>query len=249
MTWSDLAFAQPVVVVFGLVTVPAVVRRLPEPPLPTLPMPGSPEESSLDRMLREEGPTDTYVEIAGRLRRGWGTLWPLLLLTAFAWHTVPARLGWVAMTLAPVFVLLVVVDWRRRLLPRVVVRPLTAVVVALVAIDWVVRRDTDALIRELCGGLVAWLIFGLLWFIRRAGMGLGDVRLALPLGILTAALGWNAWLIGLYAGFLGFAVFGVGLMLIKRDRGVLKRAYPFGPFMIVGAYAGLALGPHLHLIG
>lgn len=249
MTWSDLALAQPVAIVVGLLCVPPVVRRLPEPQLPTLPLPGSAEESKLDRMLREEGPTDTYVEIAGRLRRGWWTFWPLLLLTAFAWHIAPARIGWVAMTLAPVFALLFVVDWRRRLLPRVVVRPLTVVVVVLAAIDWAVRRDTDALIRELCGGLVAWLIFGLLWLIRRAGMGLGDVRLALPLGMLMAAVNWNAWLVGLYAGFVGFAVFGVALMLIKRDRRILKRAYPFGPFMIAGAYAGMALSPHLHLMG
>jgi leader peptidase (prepilin peptidase)/N-methyltransferase len=135
------------------------------------------------------------------------------------------------------------------LLPRIVVLPLTAVVAALAVIDWIVRRDTDALVREVAGGLIAWFVFGLLWFVRRAGMGLGDVRLALPLGMLMAAASWNGWLVGLYAGFVLFAVFAIGLMLVKRDRTVLRKAYPFGPFMIAGAYAGMALGPHLPVIG
>lgn len=249
MNWPALEAAQLVTLVVGAVAVPAVVQRLPEPPAVELPPVGSAEETALHRMLRDEGPSETYLELGGRLRRGWWAIWPLLVLTTLSWHIKPERVGWVAMSLAPVCALLVVVDWRRRLLPRIVVRPLAAVVVALAVIEWIVRRDTHALVRELCGAALAWLIFGVLWFIRRAGMGLGDVRLALPLGLLTAAVSWNAWLIGLYAGFVGFAVFGVALVLLKRDRGVLKRAYPFGPFMITGAYVGMALSPHLHLIG
>ncbi|BBH16309.1 hypothetical protein Back2_05960 [Nocardioides baekrokdamisoli] len=248
MNWPALELAQLVTLVIGAIAIPPVVQRLPEPPPVELPPEGSAEETSLHRMLRDEGLSETYVELAVRLRRGWWAVWPLLALTTLAWHVIPERVGWVAMVVAPVCALLVVVDWRRRLLPRIVVRPLTAVIVLLALIDWLVRRNTDDLIRELCGGAIAWLIFGLLWFIRRAGMGLGDVRLALPLGILMAAVGWNAWLIGLYAGFVGFAVFGVGLMVIRRDRGILKKAYPFGPFMIAGAYAGMALAPHLRVI-
>lgn len=241
--------AQWIVLIGGLIVTPPVVRRLPEPPVVVLPEEGSAEESELDRMLRAEGPTETYREMADHLRHGWWPIWPLIFLSGAAGLVETGRLAWVCLALTPVLALLVVVDWRRKLLPRIVVRPLTAVVVVLALIDWAARHDTHALVRELCGGALAWLIFGLLWFVRRAGMGLGDVRLALPLGMLTAALSWNAWLIGLYAGFVGFAVFGVGLLLVRRDRAILKRAYPFGPFMIAGAYAGLALAPHLHLIG
>lgn len=249
MTWPALELAQLATLVVGVAAIPPLVQRLPEPPPVELPPEGSAEETALHRMLRDEGPSETYVDLAVRLRRGWWAVWPLLLLTTLSWHITPERVGWVAMASAPALSLLTVVDWRRRLLPRIVVRPLTAVVAALALIDWIARRDTSTLVREAAGGLVAWLIFGLLWFIRRAGMGLGDVRLALPLGVLAAAVSWNAWLIGLYAGFVGFAAFGVGLMLVRRDRRVLKRAYPFGPFMIAGAYVGMALGPHLHLIG
>lgn len=249
MSGHWLLVGQWVALVGGLLVIPLVVARLPEPPPVVLPDEGSAEESELDRMLRAEGPSETYAEMAGHLRRGWWPIWPLIVLAGLAGPIEPHRIAWAAVCLVPVSALLVVVDWRRRLLPRIVVRPLTAVVVLLALIDWAARRDTDALVREACGGALAWLIFGLLWFVRRAGMGLGDVRLALPLGVLTAAVSWNAWLIGLYAGFVGFALFSLGLLLVKRDRGILKRAYPFGPFIIAGAYVGMAAAPHLHLIG
>lgn len=243
---GEVAFWWLGVMPVALVGVPLAIARLPEPQ----PAAEEPEaDTELGRMLREEGPKELYGDIARHPRL---VLWVALVvgvLGSLAQETFPARAGWAAAALTPVFALLWIVDWRTRLLPRIVVRPLTAVVVLLALIDWAVHHDTHALVRELCGGVLAWLIFGLLWFVRRAGMGLGDVRLALPLGIVMAALSWNAWLIGLYAGFVGFAVFGVGLLLIRRDRGILKRAYPFGPFMIAGAYAGLALAPHLHLIG
>lgn len=233
----------------AMIVVPLLIARLPEPTAAALPEPGSAQETALDRQLRAEGPKVLYRDIAGER---WLLLWIAgiaAVLGECAHLSLPTRASWVAIALTPAFALLWIVDWRTRLLPRIVVRPLAVVLVALALIDWAVHRDTDALVREACGGLIAWLTFGLLWFIRRAGMGLGDVRLALPLGILTAAVSWNAWVIGLYAGFVGFAVFGVGLMLIKRDGRVLRRAYPFGPFMILGAYAGMALAPHLHLIG
>lgn len=249
MTVHGVLIGQWAALVGGVIGIPVLIRRLPEPPPVELPEAGSEHETELDRMLREEGPGETYLDMAARVRRGWWSWWPVALLAGLAGEVHPVRLAWLSIGLVPVYALLAVVDWRRRLLPRVVVRPLTLVLIAFALIDWTVQSDTQMLVRELSGGVLAWAIFGLLWFSRKAGMGLGDVRLALPLGILTAAVSWNAWLIGLYVGFVGFAVFGIGLMLLKRDRRILKRAYPFGPFMIAGAYAGMALSPHLHVIG
>jgi leader peptidase (prepilin peptidase)/N-methyltransferase len=230
------------------VAVPLAIGRLPEPPAVELPEPGSEAETEMDRALRREGPKVAYRDLAREwpVRAAAPILTALLACCAFAIQ--PSRVAVAAALLAPAFALLVIVDWRTRLLPRAVVRPLAAIVALLAVIEWVARRDASALTRELVGGLLAWLIFGLLWFVRKAGMGLGDVRLAFPLGMLVASVSWNAWLLGLYASFVAFVVFALGLMVISRDRGVLKRAYPFGPFMIAGAYAGLALGTHVHLI-
>ena len=80
----------------------------------------------------------------------------------------------------------------------------------------------------------------LLFLINPNGMGFGDVKLALPLGV---ALGWYGWAVlcaGGFAGFLFGALYGLGLMILRRAG--RKTGIPFGPFMIAGALTGLLLG-------
>ena len=69
----------------------------------------------------------------------------------------------------------------------------------------------------------------------------GARRLGQLLGFLLAG-GLAAWL-GWRAPFLLFAVPGFVLALVRRDRGLLRVAYPFGPFLVLGALVGLCLGP------
>ena len=52
-------------------------------------------------------------------------------------------------------------------------------------------------------------------------------------------LGWGELLVGLYAGFL---LGGVGGGLLSVLRVVERKAFPFGPFMIVGALVGVVAG-------
>ena len=228
--------------------VPDLIRRLPEPA--TVVLPDDPaNDTDLERQLRQEGAKVPYAALGSgpEVRVIAAVLGGLFGAAAGVYGT-----GWfaaVVLLAAMPMTLLFIVDTRTRLLPVVVVWP-TALVIALAALmDWFITRDSDTLVREGACTATAYAIFALLHLFRGAGMGRGDVRLAAPLGLLTAAVSWNAWLVGLYAAFLGFAVFGVGLMLIKRDRRVLRRAYPFGPFMIAGAYAGMALAPHVRLLG
>ena len=71
-------------------------------------------------------------------------------------------------------------------------------------------------------------------------MGYGDVRLAGLLGIALGWLGWSELLTGVYAGFLLGGVGGLALSLLRL---VDRRAYPFGPFMLLGALVGVLAGP------
>jgi len=229
--------------------VPAAIARLPEPAPEQLPEDEA-DDSALERMLREEGPKELYADLA---RRPW--LRPsAVVLSGLSALLAAVRLGdqpvtWVAAALAPALVLLAIVDWRTRLLPRVVVLPTTGVLLALVVIEWVLTRDTAVLVRAIVAMVVARSLFWLLWFIRRAGMGFGDVRLAALLGLALGRLGWNVWLLGLYGGLLLFGVFGIGLMVVRRDRSTLRRAYPFGPFMVAGALLGILVGQSVSLVG
>ncbi|WGL50436.1 A24 family peptidase [Nocardioides sp. BP30] len=228
--------------------VPSGIRRLPEPPPEVLPE--SPEDdTALERMLRAEGPKESYLRVAALPGLAlWSAVVGVVADVAIGLRLGDHPVTWVIALLMPVLILLAVVDWRTRLLPRLVVLPVTAVLVVLALVEWLVGRETDVLVRTLVAGLVARSVFWVLWFIRRAGMGFGDVRLAALLGLVLGRLGWNHWLLGLYGGLVLFGVFGLTLTIVRRDRATLKRAYPFGPFMIGGTLLGVLLGGSVHLL-
>ena len=117
-----------------------------------------------------------------------------------------------------------------------------ALVAARAAVD---RRPA----RRWCAralGLARWRAWssGVLWWIYPRGLGFGDVRLAALLGVGAglARLGRSS-LVGIYAGLPGFG--GV----LRRAAGrcatarCCARAYPFGPFMLLGALLGLVGEP------
>ncbi|MFK0127107.1 prepilin peptidase [Streptomyces nigra] len=74
----------------------------------------------------------------------------------------------------------------------------------------------------------------------RGGLGLGDVKLALGLGAVLGWYGWPILLIGVFAGFLFGAVYGIGLVMAGRAG--RRSRFAFGPFLLAGALAGVLLG-------
>lgn len=221
----------------GGLLVPWLVARVPEP---------APKEPSEDQPPDDEPPKMLYADIARRPGLGWrsavasvvaggllgaatGLDWPLLWL-------VP---------LTPVAVALSVVDWHTRLLPRVVVLPATLAVIALMSVVGLTTGEGDVLVRALLAMLAARSFYWVLWFVRSAGMGFGDVRLAALAGLVLGWSGWGALVIGIWAGFLVFSVPIVLALVVRRDRSLLKRSFPFGPFMAVGALVGLVWGTAL----
>jgi len=221
------------------VGVPALIRALPEPPPEELPEDPA-EDTRLEAMLRAEGPKETYAHVAALPHLAlWATSVAVVVNAAMGARLGAHPITWVLAFLVPVLVALAVVDWRTRLLPRVVVLPVTGVLIALALVEWLVHRDGHVLVRALLAMLVARSFFWILWFIRSAGMGFGDVRLAALLGLPLGRLGWSAWVVGLYGGLLLFGIFGLTLTVVRRDRSTLKQAFPFGPFMIAGALVGV----------
>ena len=188
-------------------------------------------------------PKELYADIA----RSPGLRWKASVSTAVVAALVGGRLGWqpelsILLFLAPVGVALAVVDWRTRLLPTKLIAPCYVAVVVLAVVSAWTAGDWHALVTAGWGWLVAGGTFFLLWFIYPRGMGYGDVRLSGVLGIALGYLGWAELLTGVYAGFL---VGGVGGLLLSLLRIVDRRAYPFGPFMLVGALVGVCAGPYV----
>ena len=134
------------------------------------------------------------------------------------------------------------VDWHTKLLPFRLVAPSYVIVAVLVALAALVERDVDMLVRAAAGWLLAFGAFVLMWLVYSKGIGYGDVRLSGVLGMALGAVGWQELLVGMYAAFL-FGAVGGGLLSLARK--VDRKGYPFGPFMVLGAWFGVVSGPLL----
>jgi leader peptidase (prepilin peptidase)/N-methyltransferase len=144
--------------------------------------------------------------------------------------------------LAPVGVLLTVVDFRVRRLPDPLTLPFAAAALALLGLTALVPEHAGHWTTALLGSLALGGGYFVLFLINPAGMGFGDVKLALGTG---AALGWYGWptvMLGTFAGFLLGALYGAALVITRRA--TRKTAIPFGPFLIAGAFLGLLVGAY-----
>lgn len=77
---------------------------------------------------------------------------------------------------------------------------------------------------------IAFLFFLIVWITKGKGMGGGDIRLALLVGLVN---GFPYNFLAVFLGFFIGAVVSVGLVLGGRK--TLKSVVPFGPFLILGS--------------
>ncbi len=240
--------------------VPSAIARIPEPQPETEPRtePAPVPEAAPETVPETapvpsgEAPKELYSDLAARP----GLVRTAAVTAALAGAILGATLGWTwpllfLLPTVPVGVLLGYVDLRTRLLPSRVLLPAHGVVIALAGVCALVTADGDAFVRALIGMVAARSVFWVLWWIRSAGLGFGDVRLSALLGFELAYLGWGELVIGTYASFLLFGLPGLVVALVRRDRSLLRTAYPFGPAMLVGALVGIVAGPAIwgHLVG
>jgi leader peptidase (prepilin peptidase)/N-methyltransferase len=144
--------------------------------------------------------------------------------------------------LAPVGVLLAVVDLRVQRLPDVLTLPLAGAALALLGVVSFVPEHTGDWLTALLGALALGGGYFVLFLINPAGMGFGDVKLALGIGAVLGWYGWPTVMLGTFAGFLLGALYG-GALIVARKAG-RKTSIPFGPFLIMGAYVGLLIGAY-----
>jgi prepilin peptidase len=74
---------------------------------------------------------------------------------------------------------------------------------------------------------------------RAPGIGMGDANLYVVLGPLLALHGWSTLLMGLYLGFFFGGLVALALLLSGKLK--LKGRIAFGPWLMAGAAAALAL--------
>jgi leader peptidase (prepilin peptidase)/N-methyltransferase len=143
--------------------------------------------------------------------------------------------------LAAVGVPLAFIDAREYRLPDVLTLPSYPASLLLLGVAAAfVPGGTGKFVHALIGLAAAVAVFFLLLLASPAGIGMGDVKLAGPLGAYLGWLGATAFLAGLMAAWLLAAVTGLGLM--AAGRAGRKTQLPFGPFMIIGAFLAILAG-------
>ncbi|MFB6986679.1 prepilin peptidase [Streptomyces sp. NPDC056304] len=189
---------------------------------------------------RSEGEGDPVPSTA---RYAPGVLVPVvtaLACAALAATTGPRPELAVWLLLAPVGVLLATIDRRVHRLPDRLTLPAAATVVVLLGMAALLPEHGGSWLSALLGGAALGAFYFLLFLINPNGMGFGDVKLALSLGVALGWYGWPVLFAGGFAGFLLGAAYGFGLMVLKRAG--RKTGIPFGPFMLTGALLGMLLG-------
>lgn len=148
---------------------------------------------------------------------------PLLLITAFF------------------TVVLTAVDLETRRLPDRIVAPFAVLALGAAVLAAAMTGEWADLGRAGVGALILAALYSLAFFAYPQGMGFGDVKLAPVLGGVLGYFGWAELAVGGIAAFAWGAVVGIGTMIaVRRRRGV---AIPFGPWMFLGAWTGLTVGP------
>ncbi|GGV33935.1 prepilin peptidase [Streptomyces griseoflavus] len=159
---------------------------------------------------------------------------------AAATGTRPELAVW--LLLAPVGVLLAVVDFRVQRLPDPLTLPFAAAALLLLGLTALLPEHAGEWTTALLGSLALGAGYYLLYRINPGGMGFGDVKLALGAGAVLGWYGWPTVMLGTLAGFVSGALYG-GALVVARKAG-RRTAIPFGPFLISGAFVGLLMGAY-----
>jgi len=152
------------------------------------------------------------------------------------------RSGWAEfiayLALFAVLVLLSIIDIGEYRLPDPIVLPSIVLGVVTVVVVSLLDDDPERVLAALVGAGVAFAVLLAAHLVSPQGMGFGDVKFALLLGL---AVGWQATttidsiILVLWMLLIGFGVgsiVGVILWIVRRA----NAPFPFGPFLAIGTF-------------
>jgi leader peptidase (prepilin peptidase)/N-methyltransferase len=219
-----------------------------------------------------EGEPIAPIEVAGvpvqpwLLRGGRGREEPLPrrwlwveLVTAVAFAVFASRFGEdlrivPLLVLAASLVAVSVIDLQLLRIPDLVTFPTLALAVPLVGLASLRYDDGDSFVAALVGAVAYFVLLLLPHLVYPRGMGFGDVKLALVMGLYLGWLGWSSThpvggpiqlvLYGLMLGCLLGVLFGGLSAIVTRRRG----EFPFGPALALACVVVAFYAPDLRLV-
>jgi len=133
------------------------------------------------------------------------------------------RIFW-GSVLAILLSFLVVFDLKYMILPDFAI--IILIILSFLGVVFDEPNVIPYLLSALVGSGFLWLLN---WITKGRGMGFGDVKLAIFMGLF---LGYPKIIVAFYAAFIFGAIVGIALMIFKKIK--KKTQIPFGPFLILG---------------
>jgi leader peptidase (prepilin peptidase) / N-methyltransferase len=96
---------------------------------------------------------------------------------------------------------------------------------------------------QLLAGVATGAFLTFVALLSRGGLGMGDAKLGIVLGLYLGKYVLLAMVVGLGAS----AVFSIGVLAVRGIKIGRKTAIPLGPFLALGGVVALLAGPTLHL--
>ncbi|MFF2244754.1 prepilin peptidase [Arthrobacter sp. NPDC058130] len=163
------------------------------------------------------------------------------LSALLAWRFGPAPELTAYVLLAVAGVQLARIDLLHHLLPNRMVLPLLGAGLVLLGAAAGVSGEAGSLLRGAAGALILFVLYLFLALTSRNGLGMGDVKLAAPLGLYLGYLGWPHLF---YGGALGFVAGGLAsAVMVLKNRGNKPKEVAYGPAMLAAGLAVILLLP------
>jgi len=150
-----------------------------------------------------------------------------------AWEL--AALGWLAIVAVP----LAFIDVAVHRLPDALTASAYVGTVCLLVAAALATHDPDQLGRAVLAGAGLASLYLLVLLVSPASIGPGDVKLAASVGTALGWLGWGTLVTGALACFMAASLFAAALLALRRAR--LSDHIAFGPFILLGALAAIAI--------
>jgi len=188
---------------------------------------------------RDNVPVVSWLLLGGRCRscgERISVMYPLLELSTavlVAGAAVTYDRPWIAVMVALFLAPMPAITWidiERRIIPNRITYPAFLGFAGYVAIAWLFDGGTD----PVRGSIGALLYGGGLFLVALVsrGMGMGDVKLALVIGVVLGSIGLRYVGVAAAGAVLFGGVGGVVALAMGRNR---KAMIPFGPYMAAGA--------------
>lgn len=131
------------------------------------------------------------------------------------------------------------IDIREHRLPNCIVYPWAGVTAGLLLVASLLGGEPGSFGRSMLSGLIWGTTLALTRLIRPPPLGMGDVKLAVVLGMHAGYAGWSVLGGAVVLSFLfGGVASGVLLLSGRASRGA---RIPFGPFLLAGTACALGL--------